>query len=115
MSDPLYDDFYGRVRRVERAHRRGRGFEAAGTLGRSHYVRPARQISLFRPVVLLIATGMMLKAGLMMYLGETDYTERVARLESGSRVEAISAYIMGPDMVTRWLSELLDDLTKSPV
>ncbi|MCV2880488.1 hypothetical protein [Actibacterium sp. XHP0104] len=71
-------------------------------------------MSLTRPLMLVLATGLMLKSSLMMYLGESDYTERVSRLNDGTKVEAIGAVLMQPDDLSRWLSEtmssFLDDL-----
>ena len=37
MYDPQYEQFRGRLERLERMHRRGYGFEAPGTIGRSYY------------------------------------------------------------------------------
>jgi len=113
MADPQYQEFRGRLRRVERIHRRGGGFEAAGTLGRTAYVVKPQRTSLLRPVALVLGAGLLLKAILFIQIGEADYTDRVARLEGGSQIEAIGAWVMQPDAVTVWLAGLFTDLVKT--
>jgi len=113
MADPQYQEFRGRLRRVERIHRRGGGFEAAGTLGRTAYVVKPQRTSLLRPVALVLGAGLLLKAVLLVQIGAADYSDRVARLQGGTQIEAIGAYIMQPDAVTVWLAGLLTDLVKS--
>ena len=114
MADPQYHEFNRRLRRVERAHRRGHGFEAHGTLGRSAYTARPRQSNFLRPLMLIVASGMVLKALLFMHVGELDYRTRVAQLENGPMVEQIGAYVMQPDMATKWLAGLFELVLTSP-
>ncbi|MHC0053353.1 hypothetical protein [Actibacterium sp. D379-3] len=115
MTDPGYQEFQGRLRRIERIHRRGGGFEASGTLGRSFYRGKPQRVSLMRPLVLLLVSGLLLKAVLLMQIGEGDYRDRIARLQDGTRVEMIGAYVMQPDQVTVWLADVLGELLRKPV
>ncbi|MGB8622510.1 MAG: hypothetical protein WCD16_06810 [Paracoccaceae bacterium] len=115
MVDPNLRDFHGRLRRVNRIHRRGGGFEAAGTLGRSVYVERPAQRSLLRPLMLVLAFGLVLKAVLYIQIGPDDYQNRVERLRQGSQVEAIGAYVMQADAATVWLAGFLADVFKRPV
>lgn len=110
MADPQMQEFYGRLKRVDRIHRRGGGFEAPGTLGRSYYTaRPRR--SLLRPLLLLVAGFMILKAVLLVQIGEADFQGRVATLNEGSQLEQIGAWALQMDPATIWLAEQMRGLT----
>lgn len=115
MADPYMRDFHGRLKRIERIHKRGGGFEAAGTLGRSSYRQPAQKRSLMRPLILVLGCAVMLKAGLYAQIGPVDYAERVDRLRQGTEVEQIGAYVMQADAVTIAISDFLKELFKTPV
>lgn len=115
MADPQMKEFYGRVRRIERSHRRGLGFEAAGTLGRSTYRAPVQRRSIVRPLLLLLAGGMLLKTVLFMQIGPIDYNDRVSKLATGTQVEQIGAWVMQADGVTIGLANFLGEVFKSPV
>ncbi|SMX44102.1 hypothetical protein [Actibacterium lipolyticum] len=104
MVDPYIQEFQGRLRRVEKIHRRGGGFEAAGTLGRSYYTSAARKKSFVRPFLLTLTGAMLFKAFLLMQIGELDYRERVEALKSGTQVEVAGAYVMQADPITVWLA-----------
>lgn len=114
MLGPQHQDFERRLRRVERAHRRGGGFEAHGTLGRGYYNAQPRQANFLRPLMLVIIAGMALKALMFMHLGEIDYRTRVAQLQNGPMVEQIGAYVMEPDFATKWLADLFAMVLKAP-
>lgn len=114
MADVHMKEFRGRLRRVERIRRRGGAFEAAGTLGRGGYVTRERR-SLFRPLLITLAVGLILKAALLMQIGAQDYQDRVDRLAQGDRVEAVGAFLMQADPATVWLSETMRELFKAPV
>lgn len=115
MADPYMRDFQGRLKRIERIHKRGGGFEAEGTLGRSSYRQPVQKRSVMRPMILVLGCAMMLKVGLYAQIGPVDYEERVERLRQGTEVEQIGAYVMQADQVTVALSEFLKELFKKPV
>lgn len=114
MASPYLNDFRSRVARVERAHRRGRGFEAPGTLGRPRYVVQRRR-SWLRPVLLIVCAILLFKAALFLQIGPVDYNERVARLRAGSQVEQIGAYALQADGITVWLANFMGDLFKAPI
>jgi hypothetical protein len=103
--DPNLQDFNARVARLERAHRRGEGFESVGTLGRSHYRRrrrsPARHLlTLF--VVLLLAA--VFKGVVHRVVGPAVYEERVAALRAGEGFDRLGGLLMTPDPLTRAIS-----------
>ena len=107
MAGPFDPDFAGRLQRVEHIHRKGGGFEAAGTLGKSHYnVKPVRR-SYLRGAVLVAGSILLIKSLLLMQIGEANYQDRVARLSTGGYVETAGAYVMQMDPVTIWISEQL--------
>jgi len=111
MGDPYIKEFRGRLRRVERIHRRGGGFEAAGTLGRSYYTAQARpRTSWLKPLLLVVAGALLLKAILYVQIGPVDYAGRVELLSQGSQVEKIGAYVMQADSVTVFFGELLAEV-----
>lgn len=112
MADPQMEEFYGRLRRVSRNHRRGAAFATTDTLGGVAYRPRAQRPSLMRPALLAVAIFMGLKAALLIEIGPEDYQGRVDRLRQGSQVEAAGAWPMQMDPLTVWLSEQLRALFK---
>jgi hypothetical protein len=102
MSDPNMRDFYGRVGRIEDMHRKGYGFEADGTLGMSHFRtrQKTRRVGWLMPLALVLGTVVMIKAAVLANIGPEAYTDRVARLSSGSRADKIGAYVLQADPLT---------------
>ena len=84
MADPNLVDFYSRVARFERARSQGYGFDAPGTLGRSHYQRksPARR-GILGPLLLVALCGFGLKGAILHSVGTESYNQRVERLLAG--------------------------------
>lgn len=110
-SDPNLAEFYQRIARIQRDHARGLGFEAEGTLGRSHFHRPPkRRTSLLKPLFIVICCGIGLKAAIHSRVGAQQYDERVALLSHGEGVERLGAYLMTADPATVLLSEQLSFL-----
>jgi hypothetical protein len=106
MSDPNLQDFLARVARIEAAHSRGLGFEAEGTLGRSHYRQPRRRrMAVVRPLLVTLASVILLKATIHLHVGDGVYRERVAVLAAGDDIDRLGAVLMAPDAATLWLSE----------
>lgn len=106
MSDPNLTDFYGRVSRIQRARAKGYGFEAPGTLGRSHYHRPqAKRRSILGPVVFLVLCAFLLKAVIYNNVGPDSYNERVASLMAGQGFDPIGGWLMQADPVTLYASD----------
>lgn len=105
VSDPNLSDFYSRVSRIETARSQGLGFEAPGTLGRSHYFRPSRRRrGILAPLVLLLVSVFGLKAMIHYSVGGEVYRDRVAALSAGSGFEPLGAAIMQADPVTEALA-----------
>ena len=106
MSDPNMKDFYSRVGRIERAHALGYGFEADGTLGRSFYRRlPVKRRPVFRTGIFLLCFCFGLKGAIHYHLGETDFAQRVAEIETRGGLDAVQGFLMRPEPVTRFVSD----------
>ena len=106
MADPNLREFYGRVSRIEKAYDQGRGFEASGALGRSHYASRRRfRIPVMGPVLVVVCGVIGLKAAIHQGVGAGVYDERVAALWQGDGIDRMGAAIMQPDAATIWLSE----------
>lgn len=106
MSDPNMVDFYKRAARLQRDRARGRGFEAAGTLGRSYYQRPpAHRASILWPALFLLATAFVLKGAIFYATGSDLYQSRVADLRGApGTVERVGGWLMQADPVTLWMA-----------
>ncbi len=105
MADGKLAAFNSRVRRIEKDHTNGYGFEAVGTLGRSHY-RPRRRLRLpvAGPLLVIVALVVVMKALIQLHLGAGLYQERVDRLWLGNPAERIGAVLMQPDPLSLWLA-----------
>ncbi|MDV7141677.1 hypothetical protein R3X27_03170 [Tropicimonas sp. TH_r6] len=113
MRDPQFKAFSGRLRRIEKTQRRGGGFEAAGTLGQSHYTRVRRRSerrSLLRPALTFVSVIILMKGGLLAAIGETSYSEKLANLLQGNLFEQFMAYIMAIDPVSKAFAQLIAPL-----
>jgi len=109
MPDPNLADFYGRIARIERMRAKGYGFEANGTLGRSHYLRPVRQRRpLLRVLIFAFVCVFGLKGAILYNVGPESYEARVARLQGGEDFDKLGAWMMQADPVTVWVSDQLD-------
>ncbi|MBN2905136.1 MAG: hypothetical protein JXJ18_00335 [Rhodobacteraceae bacterium] len=108
MYDPQYQEFRGRLARLDRMHRRGYGFEAPGTIGRSYYTRQSRRrIPLVRSLGVIALCVIVVKAVILSQIGSADYNERLARAEGASIVQQVSVYIMQIDPITEWTATQL--------
>jgi hypothetical protein len=106
MADENMADFYDRVRRFERMRRKGYGFEAEGTLGRSFYDRKTvRRRGWLVPTVLALLVVFTMKAGLYLSVGADSYTQRVERLQAAEGFDAVGGWLMQVDPVTLWISD----------
>ena len=105
MSDPNLFDFRQRVARIEQAHVSGLGFEAEGTLGRSHYTRRRRfSLPLMGPVLIVVSLAVVFKALVHLQLGGDLYQARVDQMWQADGLEHVGAILMQPDPITIWLS-----------
>ena len=109
MSDQNMVEFYKRAARLERDRERGMGFEAAGTLGRSHYHRNAQtRRSLVWPAMFLIVVAFVLKGTILYMTGPETYAARVTNLQTSSGVvEQIGGWLMQADPVTQQVSRAI--------
>lgn len=105
MADQNLNDFYGRIYKIRKTHRRGGGFEAAGTLSRAYFVPPPSRsfpvMRVARPLVMLLAAVTILKALILAEIGPTAYETHVAALQEGDAFDKIGAVLMTPDPVAR--------------
>ncbi|SIO56242.1 hypothetical protein SAMN05444722_3582 [Rhodovulum sp. ES.010] len=105
MYDPQYEQFRGRLERLERMHRRGYGFEATGTIGRSYYrSRSTLRLPLWRSLGMIALAVIVVKALILAQIGPADYTLRLERAAGDSLVQQVSTYIMQIDPITEWMA-----------
>ena len=105
MADQNRVDFQHRVARITKAHVSGLGFEAEGTLGRSHYARGRGwRVPLMGPVLVVMAFVVLLKALIRVKLGGDLYQARVDALWQGEGLDWLGALVMQPDALSIWLS-----------
>jgi len=106
MSDPRIDEFYNRVHRIERNRAMGFGHEAAGTLGRSHFVRPKGSplASLLRKLMVLGVLVIGAKAAMIHAIGADAYDDRVALMMQGEGVDRLGGVLLQADPVSRMVA-----------
>jgi len=110
-TDPNLENFYGRVTRIEKAHAKGYGFEARGTLGRSSsWKQERRGLWLVKPLLLVLAVGMALKGAIHHYVGATLYEERVAQMMTGEGFDSVGGTLMQADPVTQTISAFIGEV-----
>lgn len=103
MHDPNLQDFYGRVDRIERTHKAGGGFEAAGTLGMTYYnslkLQKRRGTWIF-PAAMVCLAVVAIKAGVLANIGGNAYGERIAALQAGGMADRVGAWVLQADPLT---------------
>lgn len=109
MADPNLRDFYGRLNRIETIHRHGGGFEAAGTLGMSYYTKMqrTRRVPVLKPMLLVAVAIVGLKGAIHARIGDEVYTSRISALSQGDGVDALGAFVMQADPLTKGISGFL--------
>jgi hypothetical protein len=103
-------DFYMRIGRIEKTHRAGGGFEAAGTLGMSYYNSlkvQRRRGTWMMPVALVLMTILAIKSAVLANIGEQTYGERIVALKNGDAADRIGAYILQADPLTRYAAGMI--------
>lgn len=107
MADASQLEFDKRMRRISKTHARlARGYVTSVNHDGLIIARPVRQglrfpfRGLFMSFLVLLA----FKAFILASLGTGAYSARLDRLESGTTVEQLGAYIMKPDPVTQWIA-----------
>jgi hypothetical protein len=110
-ADPNLNEFYGRVSRIEKAHRKGYGFEARGTMGRSStWKRDRSSWRFLKPLVVVMAVGLGLKGFIHHYVGADLYGERVAGLMASEGFDRVGGTLMQADVATLAISGLLAEV-----
>jgi hypothetical protein len=110
MADPNLADFYSRVARFEDARSSGYGFDAAGTLGRSAFAKPAPKRRSFLPLLaMMICAGFLLKGVIYHSVGAASYNDRVAALMKGEGFDRLGGWLMQSDPVTIYISGKVED------
>lgn len=105
MADPNLVDFSGRVKRIRRSHARGRGFEAAGTVGGKPFNRHRRRRTpIVGPVLIVLVAGIGLKGIFYAQAGPDTYMARVEKMSQGSALDKIGAVLMRPDPVSLYIA-----------
>lgn len=111
MADLNLRDFYVRLGRIEKIRRSGGGFEAAGTLGLSHYTRQERAgIPVFRPLLLVFLAVILIKGVIHYQVGAETYAARVGTLIGGTQIDKIGAFVMQADPLTVFVSDQIRDV-----
>jgi hypothetical protein len=110
MADPNLVDFYSRVARFERARSHGYGFDAAGTLGRSHFTRKSRpRRAILGPLLMVAVCAIGLKGAILHTVGAESYNLRVERLQAGEGFDRMGGWLMQADPATVWVSGKISD------
>lgn len=105
MYDPQYEQFRGRLERLDRMHREGYGFEAPGTIGRSSYRRRLPGgIPLWRSLGMIALSVILVKALILVQIGPISYNQRLESAAGDSVVQQVSIYIMQIDPITEWMA-----------
>ncbi len=106
-ADPNLKDFQVRLRRIQKAHAKGYGFEARGTLGRSATLRRGNPLPrLAARLTVIVALAFVGKAALFYHVGAETYDARVAGLAKGEGMDPLAARLMQADPLTRALAGL---------
>jgi hypothetical protein len=103
--DPNLNDFYNRVSRIEKAHAKGYGFEAAGTVSRSTAAnRKAGSWKFLKPLAIALCMSAGLKGMIHYYIGADVYQKRVDALVLGQGFDPVGGWLMQADPATLWIS-----------
>ncbi|WP_149141088.1 hypothetical protein [Gemmobacter caeruleus] len=110
MAEQDFNEFYARVARIEKARAMGYGFEAEGTLGRSHYHRPTRRRPrILAPLLFATLSFFCLKGALHHQIGHDTYVQRLELMQaSESGMERVAAALMQADGLTMRISDQIE-------
>lgn len=117
MASSKHNEFHERLRNVERNHKRlNSGYvrleERNGLLVPVQKVR-TRVGFPWRGLFLVLMVFWLFKAFLLAYVGPLDFVDQHAKLETGTLVERMGAWIMRADPVTVYLSEQIAPVLKT--
>lgn len=104
MADPNLTDFYSNVSRLEKRHAQGYRFDAAGTLGGYRRVKSHRR-SFIKPLLLVLCSGIALKAMIYQNVGHDAYANRVSALQAGQGMDLLGGFLMQADPVTVFVAD----------
>lgn len=109
MADPNLADFYSRLARFEKMHRKGYSFDAPGTLTRPR-AKEKRSfvLTILRPLVLVAACAIGLKAAIYHQVGAEDYNNRVTAMEQGQGFDRLGGWLMQADGATVYFAGKID-------
>lgn len=108
---PHLKEFKGRLTRIEKAHRKGYGFEARGTLGRSSTYKRERSFGrMLRGLLVVLALAWTMKGIFYFHVGAELYQSRIAAMETGTDFDPIAARLMMADPVTRLIAAFLGEV-----
>ncbi len=108
MADANYVNFEGRVKKINRRHRKlGRGqvrlVERDGIIVPVPARRARRRFPL-TGLLFTFATFVTFKGLFLAHLGERAYGERIGALASGDLSERFGAWVMTADPITIWIA-----------
>ncbi len=115
MADAQSQTFDKRLRKITRRHRKmSHGYVTSVNHDGLIIARPRRAGPRFPWKGLMVAAALFLlfKGFLFATLGETTYSERVAKLQQGTIAEQVGAYAMQADPATLFLAQQLTPLFK---
>lgn len=107
MPDIRMRDFGKRVSRIDRKHKRmADGYVSMVDSDGTITGKPTRRSFSFpwKPTAIFFTIFFVVKALLLVQLGQPHYNDLVADLQDGSTVEKVGAYVMSADPMTKWLA-----------
>lgn len=113
MADPNLVDFYNNVARFEKKRAKGYGFDAAGTLGRSHFQKTARRRSWLMPMIMVLCAGIGLKGMIYQSVGAKAYDQRVQALMVGEGFDRLGGWLMQADPATVFVAGKISEGLKA--
>lgn len=115
MAEAQYQDFDRRMRRIVKRHKKlANGYVPSVNHDGLVIARPRRRppsIS-FKGFFFLFVSLIGFKVMLFVALGPATYAERVVKLQNGTMLEQVGAFVMTPEPVTLWIAEQYALLTK---
>lgn len=115
MADANMEDFYRRMDRIDRNHRKlARGYVTTVNADGLIVARPRTSSRRFpwRGLMLVLALMIVFKGFMYAQIGAADYDARVALLQQGTIAEQVGGYIMKADPVTVAISAWFEDMLR---
>jgi len=102
--------FDKRLKQINRRHEKmGRGVVRSVNSDGLIVARPRAYRPRFplKGLIVVLAIGFLFKGFLFAFLGEAEYSERVAQLQAGTAMEKAGAWVMQPDPATLAIAGLM--------